>query len=274
MDAEVSAAQALGSNAVAAFVGALAALLLMVLVLWLALKRAEPGEACNASLPQRLLIRRAIVTCAILVGAGIVFAEMAGALDAGDAVGRFDVALTQALRLQLSAATLRVFALVTHLGDTRTLTALCIVVAAVLVWCGQRALTLAWVLAVAGNGALNNLLKSVFERVRPEHDHRFLVADGGWSFPSGHSSGSVAAYGMLAYVILRFVSMRWQLPLLLLAAAVAFTTGVSRVFLQVHYASDVLAGFASGLAWLTICMAVAEWWRVRRREAGSARLLS
>lgn len=274
MDAEVSAAQALGSNAVAAFVGALAALLLMVLVLWLALKRAEPGEACNASLPQRLLIRRAIVTCAILVGAGIVFAEMAGALDAGDAVGRFDVALTQALRLQLSAATLRVFALVTHLGDTRTLTALCIVVAAVLVWCGQRALTLAWVLAVAGNGALNNLLKSVFERVRPEHDHGFLVADGGWSFPSGHSSGSVAAYGMLAYVILRFVSMRWQLPLLLLAAAVAFTTGVSRVFLQVHYASDVLAGFASGLAWLTICMAVAEWWRVRRREADSARLPS
>jgi membrane-associated phospholipid phosphatase len=274
MDAEVSAAQALGSNAVAAFVGALAALLLVVLVLWLALKRAEPGEGCKASLPQRLLIRRAIVACAILVGAGIVFAEMAGALDAGDAVGRFDVALTQALRLQLSAATLRVFALVTHLGDTRTLTALCIVVAAVLVWCGQRALTLAWVLAVAGNGALNNLLKSVFERVRPEHDHGFLVADGGWSFPSGHSSGSVAAYGMLAYVILRFVSMRWQLPLLLLAAAVAFTTGVSRVFLQVHYASDVLAGFASGLAWLTICMAVAEWWRVRRREAGSARLLS
>ncbi len=272
MDAEVSAAQALGSNAVAAFVGALAALLLLVLALWLALKRAEPGEGRNAPLPQRLPIWRAIVAGAIVAGAGIVFVEMTGALDARDAVARFDVALTQALRLQLSSATLRVFALLTHLGDTRTLTVLCIGVAAVLVGCGQRALALAWVLAVAGNGALNNLLKSVFERVRPEHAHGFLVADGGWSFPSGHSSGSVAAYGMLACVILRFVSMRWQLPVLLLAAALAFTTGASRVFLQVHYASDVLAGFASGLAWLTICVAGAEWQRLRRREAHGVRL--
>jgi membrane-associated phospholipid phosphatase len=272
MDAEARLAQALGSDAVAAFAGALAALLLVVLVLWLALKRAEPGEGRNALLPQRLLIRRTIVACAIVIGAGIVFAEMAGALDAREAVGRFDVALTQALRLQLSRATLRVFALVTHLGDANTLTALCIVVAAVLVWREQRALALMWVVAVAGNGTLNRLLKSVFERVRPAHEHGFLVADGGWSFPSGHSSGSVAAYGMLAYVILRFVSVRWQLPVLLLAAAVAFTTGASRVFLQVHYASDVLAGFASGLAWLTICMAAAEWQRVRRREAESVRL--
>jgi membrane-associated phospholipid phosphatase len=272
MDAEVSVAQALGSDAVAAFVGALAALLLVVLVLWLALKRAEPGEGCNASLPQRLLMRRAIVACAIVVGAGIVFAEMAGALDARDAVGRFDVALTQALRLHLSSATLRLFAAITHLGDTRTLTAVCILVAAVLLWRGQRALALMWVAAVAGNGTLNRLLKSTFERTRPAHGHGFLVADDGWSFPSGHSSGSVAAYGMLAYVILRFVSLRWQLPVLLLAAALAFTTGVSRVFLQVHYASDVLAGFSSGLAWLTVCVAVAEWQRLRRREAEGIRL--
>jgi membrane-associated phospholipid phosphatase len=271
MDTEVNVAQALGSSAVAAFAGALGALLLMVVALWLALKRAEPGEGRNASLPQRALMRRAIVGCAIVAAAAAVFVAMAGALDARDAVGRFDVALAQALRLHLSPATLRVFAGITHLGDERTLTALCIVVAAVLLWRRQRALALTWVAAVAGNGMLNRLLKSAFERARPAHDHGLVVADG-WSFPSGHSSGSVAAYGMLAYVILRFVSTRGQLPPLLLAAALAFTTGVSRVFLQVHYASDVLAGFSSGLAWLTICVAVAEWQRLRRREAESIRL--
>jgi membrane-associated phospholipid phosphatase len=269
MGAEVSAAQALGSDAVAAFVGALGVLWLVVLVLWLTLKRADLGEGRNALLTPRLRIRRGAVALSIVVGAGMVFAEMAGALDGRDEMGRFDAALTQALRLQLSRATLRVFALVTHLGDANTLTALCIVVAAVLVWRGQRALALMWVVAVAGNGTLNRVLKSVFERVRPAHEHGFLVADRGWSFPSGHSSGSVVAYGMLAYVILRFVSVRWQLPVLLLAAAAAFTTGASRVFLQVHYASDVLAGFASGLAWLTICVVSAEWWRVRRGEAHS-----
>jgi membrane-associated phospholipid phosphatase len=259
-------AELLGSHALAAFLCALAALLLVVFVLWRLLQWFELGEARKALPPQALLARRGLVAIAIVAGAVAVFAVMAGALDSSDGVGGFDVALAQALRLQLSPATLSVFAWITHLGDTRALTALCIVVAAVLLWRGQRVLAVMWVIAVAGNGTLNRLLKSLFERARPLHDHGFMVADGGWSFPSGHSSGSVAAYGMLAYVILRVVSMRWQLPVLLLAAALAFTTGVSRVLLQVHYASDVLAGFSSGLAWLTMCVAVAEWQRLRGRE--------
>jgi len=59
---------------------------------------------------------------------------------------------------------------------------------------------------------------------------------------------------MLAYLALRLAPPRWHLPAMLGAAALAGTVGSSRVFLQVHYASDVLAGFASGTAWLLVAI--------------------
>ena len=69
--------------------------------------------------------------------------------------------------------------------------------------------------------------------------------------------------------LLRSLPARWQLPAVLLAAAAAFSIGCSRVFLRVHHASDVVAGFASGGAWLTVCIASVEatrWYRRTRRE--------
>jgi membrane-associated phospholipid phosphatase len=81
----------------------------------------------------------------------------------------------------------------------------------------------------------------------------------------------VVAYGMLAYLAQRLAPPRWRRASLLAAAAVAFTTGSSRVFLQVHYASDVLAGFASGLAWLALCVLACEALRLRPQTGAPAR---
>lgn len=263
MSDEARTAQLLGAHATAAFFATLGLLLAAVIAVWLAVKRFERGRGPNPLPPERLLILRMLAGFGVAVAAGLTFAEMAEALDVSHQMGRFDMALTLALGQHVSPAVLRVFALVTHLGDVATLTALCILVAVVLLALSQRRLALAWVLAVAGNGVLNVLLKGIFERVRPVHEHALRVADAGWSFPSGHSSGSVVAYGMLAYVVVHFVSLRWQLPLLLLASTLALTVGFSRVFLQVHYLSDVLAGFASGLLWLSICISSSEWLRLR-----------
>jgi undecaprenyl-diphosphatase len=71
---------------------------------------------------------------------------------------------------------------------------------------------------------------------------------------------------MLDDVSLRLLPARWHFPTLLAAVAVAFTVGASRVFLEVHYASDVIAGFASGAAWLAVCITSIEFaqWRGRR----------
>ena len=103
--------------------------------------------------------------------------------------------------------------------------------------------------------------------MRPPHEVGLPVAHG-WSFPSGHSSGAVVAYGMLAYVLLRTLPSRWHLPVVLAATALAFAVGCSRIFLEAHYASDVLAAFASGTAWLTACIVGIE--IARRRVRPSA----
>ncbi|HLL18651.1 MAG TPA: phosphatase PAP2 family protein [Rubrivivax sp.] len=264
MSDEVRLAHWLGMHATAAFATTLAAVLVAVSLGWFAYRLIERGRGAEPPPPPRLLILRLLAGLFVAVGAGLAFAELSEALDLSDGMGRFDTALTMALRQHVSLGLLRSFAFVTQLGDTRTLTVLCIAVAGVLIVASRHKLALAWVLAVGGNSVLNVALKATFERVRPVHEHALLVGHSGWSFPSGHSSGSVVAYGMLAYVLVHFVSPRWQLPLLLLAATVAVTVGFSRVFLQVHYLSDVLAGFASGLLWLTICIVSCEWLSLRR----------
>lgn len=169
--------------------------------------------------------------------------------------GVLDQSLADTLRATASVGTLTFFARLTHAGDTLTLAVLAVVVAAALWWRGHRMLATGWAVALAGNGLLTRGFKHSFERVRPVHTHEISVADG-FSFPSGHSSSSMVAYGMLAYLALRLLPARWHLPALLLAAATVFTVGWSRVVLQVHFASDVLAGWLTGGVWLACCLLV------------------
>jgi undecaprenyl-diphosphatase len=124
------------------------------------------------------------------------------------------------------------------------------------------------VIALAGNGLLNQTLKQIFGRVRPLDPEGSVLAQG-FSFPSGHSAGAVVAYGMLAYLALRLLPARWHLSALLTAVALIFTVGASRLFLRVHFASDVIAGFASGTAWLALCITSIELirWRHQRTTA-------
>lgn len=205
----------------------------------------------------------------LIVSAAGIFASLAenlgdGPGDGGPTMGQLDDIFSAAVKASTSVAALHLFAAITRFGDTETLTVLCIAVATGLVATRRVWWAAAWVLAVAGNGLLNRSLKSVFERVRPEHADGLIEATG-YSFPSGHTSGSVVAYGMLAYLAIRLTPQRFHLPALLAATAVAFSTGCSRVFLQVHYASDVMAGLASGSLWLCICVMSCELARYYRR---------
>ncbi|MDA8454859.1 phosphatase PAP2 family protein [Acidovorax sp. GBBC 3334] len=187
--------------------------------------------------------------CAELLG------EIAQEWAAPTAWARLDQVLAATLRDQAGVPTLTLFARLTHAGDKEVLTVLAIGVAIALWWRRHRLLAAGWVAALAGNGLLTRGFKHAFERVRPEHTHGVSSADG-FSFPSGHSSSALVAYGMLAYLALRLLPPRWHLPALLAAVAVAFTVGWSRVVLQVHYASDVLAGWVTGGVWLACSMMV------------------
>ena len=107
--------------------------------------------------------------------------------------------------------------------------------------------------AVAGGCVLSLGLKSLFDRPRPELVPHLMTAYFS-SFPSGHSMMSAVVYGTLGSVLSTLVTRRrLKFYFLALAAIIAGMVGVSRVYLGVHYPTDVLAGWSAGLAWSTTC---------------------
>lgn len=129
-----------------------------------------------------------------------------------------------------------------------------------------------WATALLGGGLLDFALKQAFQRPRPEDAMDFLTTLS-WSFPSGHSMGSLIAYGMLAYVIsVEFVHDRSFRKWVIAAGAfMVAAIGLSRMYLGVHYLSDVLGGFAAGGLWLTACITGLEVARRLRQKTQSLR---
>lgn len=97
--------------------------------------------------------------------------------------------------------------------------------------------------------ALNQLLKAIVQRPRP--DGFRLIAESGYSFPSGHSMISMAFFGLLVWMVWTYEKDRVLARIwCVLFSLVIVMVGVSRIYLGVHYASDVLAGFCVSLIWL------------------------
>ncbi len=116
-----------------------------------------------------------------------------------------------------------------------------------------------------GSVTLMLLLKLFFSRIRPTSP--LLEEVRGFSFPSGHAMSSMTFYGLLIFLAFKYVPRpMWKWILILMLGALIFTIGLSRVYLRVHYASDVLAGFAMGIVWLVISL-----WATRRIEKTVAR---
>lgn len=260
--------ETLGAQALPLFWLLLGAMLCFAALAWRLDRRYLIPRETSRLPPGWYFLLRMAIGFALIVAAAAVFAELAEVLDNAHWASRYDQVFSSAIGKNISARTYLVFSWLTRLGDTATLTALCVVVAVLLMLQRQPWLALVWTLAIAGNALLNTTLKAIFERARPLHEATVVYAQG-WSFPSGHSSGATVAYGMLAYVAVRTLPAAWHLPAVLAATALVFTVGCSRVFLQVHFASDVAAGFASGTAWLTVCIVSVELARHYRRPAGS-----
>lgn len=103
---------------------------------------------------------------------------------------------------------------------------------------------------LAGVVALNQICKFIVQRPRPEGFR--LITEVGYSFPSGHSMVAMAFYGLLAWMVWRYER---DVPVRIVCvsgfALIVVMVGISRIYLGVHYASDVIAGFCLAAAWLT-----------------------
>jgi membrane-associated phospholipid phosphatase len=150
------------------------------------------------------------------------------------------------------------FRAVTFFGDAWTLGVLGCVVALILMIRRRWSLLFGWAASLFGTGQLNIILKGIFQRIRPQLSEPWVAAPG-WSFPSGHAMGSFVTYGFLTYLILRLTPRDFpRRTAIALMAILVFLIGFSRIYLGVHYLSDVVAGFAAAVVWLGFCVLATE----------------
>jgi len=167
-------------------------------------------------------------------------------------VVRVDVAALDWMAAHTSPLGLRIFTGITHLGDIPVIPTIAVVGAWVLWRQRHRLVFVCWLSAYVGGVLVNRLLKLLIHRSRPIR----VLHESTFSFPSGHTMAATIGYGMLAYVVATY----WRPPgmkprfLYLVAAVLALAVGVSRIYLGMHFPTDVIGGFAAGTAWLAICV--------------------
>lgn len=150
----------------------------------------------------------------------------------------------------------------TYIGEPITLLTLCAGLGLWLLTMGER--SHATILLIAGVGAviLNSLLKILFGRERPLLWER-VVDVGHYSFPSGHAMISLVIFGMIGY-LLTFKFPQWQGRIISLTLLLVVGIGLSRLYLGVHWPTDILAGYAAGIVWLFACIFSLQVWQERR----------
>jgi membrane-associated phospholipid phosphatase len=138
---------------------------------------------------------------------------------------------------------------------------------------GKRSEALFMALAVLSAYAFSTLTKELIGRVRPDSVYQAVLIDSP-SFPSGHALHSVVFYGAAALLIHRWTGRRRNVLLAVGVSALALATGLARVYLGVHWPTDVLAGWILGGLWLILIWSAFRSWELRRVGNGPAEKLA
>lgn len=199
-----------------------------------------------------------------LLGAAWVFGGIAEDVLTNDPLTVIDMNVATWLHARATPTLTACMLFVSHLGSTLFVSMVSVAVAVWLLWRAYWYRLFAFILSVPGGMLLNVALKHAFHRGRPVFDDPILQLTT-YSFPSGHAMAATLLYGALAaFAVWRIRAWRWRV----LAAFTAFLLIVlidfSRIYLGVHYLSDVLAGTAAGVAWLALCLTSVD--TVRRRR--------
>jgi len=214
-----------------------------------------------AASPRAALALRLAVGALLLIAAAWLFGAIAEDVVTSDRLTVLDVEVARWLRAHATPEVTRWLLLVTDLHSTIAVSCYAAIVAAALAWRREwRRLATVFV-CVAGGLTLNVLMKLAFHRARPVLDDPLLTL-ASYSFPSGHVAGSTLMYGL----IVAWTFTRTRRPLVRAAVAAAAVGAIvlvafTRMYLGVHYLSDVVAAFAEGVAWLALCLsALAAFW--------------
>jgi undecaprenyl-diphosphatase len=125
-----------------------------------------------------------------------------------------------------------------------------------------------FITALVGSVILNDLLKNLFHRTRPNL-HR-LIDISGYSFPSGHAMTAFTVYGIIAFLLWRHISTkRGRILLILFTVFMILMIGISRVYLGVHYPSDIIGGYLASGFWLSTLIWFFQFYQEKRKNKGS-----
>ncbi|MDW7615913.1 phosphatase PAP2 family protein [Peribacillus simplex] len=173
------------------------------------------------------------------------------------------IALVQGLESPLLTSIMKFF---TYIGSTSALIILSLFILFFLYKVLKHRLELILFSAVIiGSPLLNLMVKLFFRRARPDL-HR-LIEIGGYSFPSGHAMNAFTLYSILTFLLWRHITAKWARVLLILfSMSMILSIGISRIYLGVHYPSDIIAGYLAGGFWIAISIWFFQRYQDRRKN--------
>ncbi len=195
----------------------------------------------------------------LAVGLVLCITALYGFIDITEAllshqITAFDNAIARPIIASRTSALTAVLSRTTHLGDVIAYSVFMLATAVYFYFRRHN-----WLLSIqigtvlASTGAINLILKNIIGRERPPGEH--LVVVSAQSFPSGHAMSSIAFYGFLIYIAWNYLPRMWmKISATFALSALVIVIGISRIYLGVHYPSDVAAGFAGGLCWMVVCI--------------------
>lgn len=164
----------------------------------------------------------------------------------------FDTTIYNAISLSKTNAVTNILKIITQFGSAGFLILITILSFIVL---KNKKIPFCIALNLASIGALNQILKRIIQRPRPEGFR--LIEETGYSFPSGHSMASMAFYGLIIYLVFKYVKNKnTKIIICTFLSLLVLLIGISRIYLGVHYASDVIAGFVLSIAYLVVYITI------------------
>ncbi|HZG71278.1 MAG TPA: phosphatase PAP2 family protein [Chondromyces sp.] len=208
----------------------------------------------------------------LLVGFSWAFAEVVDALRKRE-VERFDSAVIEFIQSWVQPELTARMTIFTEMGSVWWLTTGTIIITGILLFKRYKDYAIFFVLTVALGGLFNSFLKEMFQRQRP--DILPLIEQGGYSFPSGHSMGSAIFYGAVSWLLFELLDRQWTKMIgVIVALGFILLIGMTRIYLGVHYPSDVLGGYIAGAAWLTFSISAFRYFEYRQMNGKRLRQMA
>ena len=242
---------------------------------------ARPGvvAACRRFAPQIAFVRarlsrnnrlglRLTLSALLFLGATWLFAGIAEDVVTGDPLVTVDQQIAQWFRAHATPALTRWMLIITNAHGIVAISVMGLVFGLYLAWRRNWYWLLTLVIVLPGGILMNSLLKQIFRRDRPNLDDTLLYLVN-YSFPSGHVTGAALFYGVLAaFMASGMPTWRRQMHIVVAPVLMVVLVGITRVYLGVHYFSDVVAAAAWSTAWLVMWLVAVDAMRSRHYFEG------